>query len=66
MHRRLQQGLLRAHASIEDVYKRSAIPVTVGTFEVRQELKGPKVTTVMRIAMITAPIPVTAGTFETR
>ena len=66
MRRRLQQGLLRAHGSIEDLYKRRAIPVTVGTFEARQKLKGPKVTTGMRLAMRTAPIPVTAGSFDMR
>ena len=68
VHRRLQEGLLRVHGSVEDLYKTKAtpIPVTVGTFEARQKLKGPKATTVIRIAMRTAPIPATVGTFETR
>ena len=68
VHRRLQEGLLSAHGSIEDLSKTTptAIPVTVGTLEARQKLKGPKATTVMSIAMRTAAIPLTAGTFEAR
>ena len=58
VHRRLQEGLLSVHGSTEDLHKTkaTAIPVTVGTFEARQKHKGPKVTTVMRVAMRTAPI----------
>ena len=55
VHRRLQEGLPRVHGSREEGYKTrdTAIPVTVGTFESRQKPTGPKVTTVMRIAMRT-------------
>ena len=42
------------------------IHVTVGTSEARQKHERPKVTTVMRIAMSTAPIPVTVGSYEKR
>ena len=61
VHRRLQEGLLTVHGSLEDLYQTRAtpIPVTLGTFEARQKLKRPKVTTVMRIVMRTALIPVT-------
>ena len=38
--------------------------MTVGTFEALQKHKGPKVTTVMRVATRTAPIPVTVGGLE--
>ena len=60
VHRRLSEGLLRVHGSVEDLYK------TRGTFEWRQKLKGSKVSTVMRVAIKTAPIPMTVGTFQTR
>ena len=38
----------------------------VDTFEARQKHEGPKVATVLMIAIRTTPIPVTVGTFEAR
>ena len=66
MHRRLQEGLLTVHGSIEDFYRTRAtlIPVTVGSFAARQKLEGSKMTTITRMATPRGPIPVTAGTFE--
>ena len=65
-HKRLQD-LQRAHGSIEGLYRMitTPIPGTVDTVEARQKHKGPKVTTVFKILMRTAPMPVTVGTFET-
>ena len=42
VHRRLQQGLLRVHGSVEDSYKTRAtpIPMNVGTFAARQKTSG--------------------------
>ena len=66
VYNRFMEGIQRTYSVHRFSVHRRLVSVTVDTFEARQKRKGPKVTTVLRIAMRTTPIPVTVDIFAAR